>query len=425
VQRTQALPRVAYLTGEYPAVSHTFILREVAALRAIGFSVLTCSVRRTAPNHYVGPAEKAAAEDTYYVLHNAKNLLTLISAQAALLRWPKRYLSTLWLAWRMRAPGLRATLYQMFYFAEATVLAQHLRRERAQHLHNHFADGSANVAVLAAQLADIPFSYTLHGPAELFEPQRWALAEKTARARFVACISHFARSQAMYFSDPAHWPKLRIVHCGVVPELYAQSPGGDPDVMQLIFVGRLTAIKGLPVLLDAFARAAADRPNLKLCLVGDGDGRAALQARAAPLGDAVEFVGYKSQSEVAALLARSDALILPSFAEGVPVVLMEAMASKKPVIATQVAGVSELVEHGVSGFLVPPGDPHTLADRIGQLSDAPELRSKMGEAGYNRVCAEFDVRIEAARIGALFAGLGGDAPRPDPLETRGTDISVE
>ena len=403
--------RIAYLTGEYPAVSHTFILREVEALGALGVPVLTCSIRGTAAHHRQGPAEAAAAESTFYVLAAGKNPMVLLRAALAGLGTPGRLASAFRLAIRSSGPGSRALVWQMFYLAEALVLARHLRAEGVTHLHNHFADSSANVAMLTAEVAGIPFSYTLHGPAELFEPHRWALAEKTARARFVACISHYARSQCMFFSDPAHWHKLAIVHCGVIPELYDR-PIPQTDGLHLVFVGRLTAIKGLRVLMEAMAAAHADRPDLRLTLVGDGPDRPWLEAAAASMDGAVRFAGYQSQEGVAEILAGADALVLPSFAEGVPVVLMEAMASGKPVIATQLAGVPELVEDGVSGLLVPPGDPAALAAAIGRLAGDAELRARMGEAGRAKVRAEFDVRLEAKRLLSLFRGTGV-FPRPD------------
>jgi glycosyltransferase involved in cell wall biosynthesis len=409
--------RVAYLTSLYPAVSHTFILREVESLRELGVEVETCAIRRPDDAHLTGEMERTAAASTFYVLEAARRLGPLAAAQALAFTAPRRYLGTLALALRSGGPGLRALLYQIFYFFEATILAHHLQRRGIGHLHNHFADPSANVAMLAAALAGIPFSYTLHGPAELFEPYRWRLDTKTARARFVLCISHFARSQAMYFSDPEHWPKLRIVHCGIRPELYDGPPiPPASDGTRLLFVGRLTPIKGLRVLFEAFTIARAGRPGLTLTLVGDGDDRRHLEALAAPMGHAVRFLGYRSQEEVAHLLAESDALVLPSFAEGLPVVLMEAMASARAVIATRVAGVPELVEDGVSGFLVPPGDAASLADRIARLADDPDLRGRMGAIGRETVRADFDVRREAARIAALLAGKGGDAPRPELVE---------
>jgi glycosyltransferase involved in cell wall biosynthesis len=407
-------PRLAYLTSLYPAVSHTFIQREVAALRDLGFAVVTCSIRRPGAAHLTGPEEREACAGTFYILAGAAR--ALLPALGLALCRPGRLLGVLGLAWRTAPPGLEGMARQAAYLAEALILARHLRAQGIAHLHNHFADPSANVAMLASALSGVPFSYTLHGPAELYEPEKWQLREKTARAAFVACISHFARAQAMYFSDPAQWHKLRIVHCGVLPERYDRPAPPRPEgETRLVFVGRLTAIKGLRVLIEAFAAARASRPGLVLTLIGDGDDRAHLERLAAPLGDAVRFAGFQSQEGVAAALAEADAMVLPSFAEGLPVVLMEALASARPVIATQVAGVSELVEEGVSGFLVPAGDAETLADRIGRLADDPALRARMGAAGRARVRAEFDARTEAARIGALIAGTGGTAPRPAPL----------
>lgn len=411
-----ALPRLAYLTSLYPAVSHTFIQREIAGLRSLGFTVEPCAARRPEAGQITGPAERAALAETFYILAAARRPATLPRALLAALGRPGGLLRMLALAWRTAPPGVRGGLKQMAYAAEAVILSRHLQVHRIDHLHNHFASSSGTVALLTSALSGIPFSYTLHGPSDLYEPEKWRLREKTARAAFVACISHFARAQAMHFSDPAHWPKLRIVHCGVLPELYARAaPRSEPGT-RLIFVGRLAAVKGLRVLIEAFGQARRTRPDLHLTLVGDGADRAMLERLAAPLGDAVQFAGYLSQEDVAAALARSDAFVLPSFAEGLPVVLMEALAAARPVIATQVAGVSELVEDGVNGFIVPPGDARTLADRIGRIADDPELRARMGRAGRETVRAEFDARQEARRLGALFAGQAGRDPRPAPLE---------
>lgn len=404
--------RIAYLTGEYPAVSHTFILREVEALRAQGLEVLTCSVRRGNPKHLLGPAEKDAASTTFYLLDAAKNPLTLLGAHLAALASPRRYLATLALALRTRRPGARGLLWQLFYFLEAGVLARHLSGNGVTQLHSHFANSSASVAMLTAELANIPFSYTLHGPADLFEPYSWHLAEKTARARFVACISYFARSQCMLFSDPVHWPKLRIIHCGITPELYQDSGATQSGRSHFVFVGRLAAVKGIRVLLQAFQMARKTNPDLTLTLVGDGPDRAALEAEAAPMGDVVRFAGFQSQSEVAKILATADVFVLPSFAEGVPVVLMEAMASGKPVLASRVAGVPELVEDGVNGFLVAPGDAVDLAKKIGIMSADAALRMRMGQAGRQKVQEEFNIETEATRLRALFEGDDNSAIRP-------------
>lgn len=410
------LPRLAYLTSLYPAASHTFIQREIAGLRALGFKVAACSVRTPAADLLIGAEEMAARADTFYIIDAARSFSALPSALLAALTQPRRFAQTLALGWRTAPAGLRGAAKQLAYLAEALILAQHLKVKGIAHLHNHFASASANVAMLASHLSGVPFSYTLHGPSDLYEPDTWHLREKTARATFVTCISHFARSQAMLFSDPAHWDKLRIVHCGVIPDLYDHTPPAPRSGTRLIFIGRLAAVKGLRVLFEAFAHAQKNHPDLHLTLVGDGDDRAHLEHLAAPLGNAVHFAGYLSQDAVAKALAEADVLVLPSFAEGLPVVLMEALASTRPVIATQVAGVSELVENGVTGFVVPPGDATTLAARIEQLAGDPALRATMGAAGRAKVRADFDVRIEAARIGALFTGESGSNVRPDPLK---------
>ena len=397
-------PKIAYLTSLYPAASHTFVLREVTALRELGLEIETCSIRRPDAAHLIGPEEQAAYDSTFFTVESAKNPGYVLKSLGAALARPGRFLSTLGLAWRTAPPGVKGGIKQIIYLAEAILLAQHLRAKGIEHLHNHFANSAANVAMMAANLNDIRFSYTLHGPSDLFEPDTWCLEEKTNRASFVSCISHFARSQAMLFSKPKQWDKLKIIHCGVIPERYenTETPADKQPGTELIFVGRLAAVKGLRVLLKAFAKAQEGRPDLRLTLVGDGDDRAHLEQLAAPFGDKVEFRGYLSQDKVAEALARADVLVLPSFAEGLPVVLMESLAASRAVICTQVAGVGELVEEGVSGFRVPPSDEDTLALRIGQLADDPELRKRMGRAGREKVRAEFDIRKEAEKLAGHF-----------------------
>lgn len=401
---------VAYLTGEHPRVSHTFIQREMDALRALGVEVLPCSIRRAGADQLLGEAERAEAARTFHVIETARSPARLLRAHASVLAAaPRRWLSALGLAIRTRPPGPKAFLYQLFYFLEAGVLAAHLRGAGARRLHNHFGDSSCTVTMLAAELADIPFGFTMHGPTLFYEPYRWRLDVKIARADFVACISHFCRSQGMLFSDPAHWGKLRLVHCGVDPALYDAAPprtDAAAAAPRLLFVGRLARVKGLPMLFEAFARLRETRPALRLRLVGDGPDRAWLEARAAALGltDAVEFAGYQTPDQVAGHMEEADIFVLPSFAEGVPVVLMEALASRRPVVASAVAGVGELVETGVSGLTVPPGDVPALTEAIATLLDDPALRARMGEAGRARVAADYDSAREAAWLKALMQG---------------------
>ncbi|MEQ8343188.1 MAG: glycosyltransferase [Marinovum algicola] len=401
-----------YLTGEYPRATDTFIQREVAALRAQGITIMTASIRRTGPEHLVGEEQIAEAAQTFHVLEAAKHPLRLAAAKLRLLRHPGRFFRAFALVWRTAPGGLRNWLWQMFYFAEAIVLADHMQRHGVRHLHNHIAKASCTVAMLASELSGIPYSFTLHGPDIFFAPDHWRLDEKIARARFVACISEFCRAQAMIFSDRALWDKLHIVHCGIDPARYDPAPRQGPP--HLTFVGRLAAVKGVPVLLEALSFLKGELPRLRVTLIGDGPERARLEQDAADLGlrDVVDFAGYRSQSEVARALKVTDALVLPSFAEGVPVVLMEAMAAGRPVITTGVAGVSELVEHGKSGFLVPPGDAQRLAQAIRAVLADPDRRIEMGRTGRTRVVEDFDIGKEAAWLGRLFEVYADGAAHP-------------
>lgn len=394
--------RIGYLTGEYPRATDTFIQREVAALRELGVEVQTFAVRRPAKKENVGPEQESEQRRASYLL--PVSLIELAKAHAALkLRSFPRWWRVLRLALQTRGPGLKATLYQLFYFAEAGVLAERLRQQNIEHLHNHFANSSCTVAMLAAELSGVGFSFTMHGPAIFFEPQRWRIDEKASRAKFVACISHFCRSQGMIFVPQPAWQRLHIVHCGVQPELIEPRQHAGQG-RRLLFVGRVAAVKGLAVLIDALALLRERAIDVELSVVGDGPEREGLEAKAAALGlaDRVRFLGYQNQAAVRQQLAETDVFVLPSFAEGVPVVLMEALAAGVPVVATRIAGVGELVEEGVSGELVPPGDVASLAGAVERLVNDADLRSRYGDAGRAKVVRDYNVAREAARLKGLF-----------------------
>jgi glycosyltransferase involved in cell wall biosynthesis len=416
---------IAYLTGEYPRATDTFIQREVAALRDQGFTVSTCSIRRTGAEHLVGAEQCAEQARTFHVLEAALSPLTVLRAHWRALCNPRRYLRALKLALTTSPGGIKPTIYQLFYFAEAVVLADHLRTHDVQHLHNHIAKASCTVAMLCEELSGIPYSFTLHGPDIFIEPIRWRLDAKIARARFVVCISDFCRSQGMSFAHRRDWSRMHIVHCGVTPERYDSAPNRTGN--HLLFVGRLAAVKGVPVLLEALVEARRENPELHLSLIGDGPERAELEAEAQALGlgHAVQFLGYRSQSAVAEMLSEVDALVLPSFAEGVPVVLMEAMAAGLPVVTTRIAGIPELVEDGVSGHVVSPGDVDALSRALRDVLADADGAAQMGAAGRAKVKAEFDIAQEAARLGGLFRAYHGGkspnvvrAPLPDKAGDR-------
>lgn len=397
-------PRLGYLTGEYPRSTDTFIQREVAALRDKGMQVETLSIRRPASMERGGPELEPQRSSTFYVLPCHPLALLAVHA-AAFFGSPKRYLRACELALKTRPPGLKALARQLAYLAEAALVAQRMRRRGLTHLHNHFSNSSCSVAMLAAEMGGFPFSFTIHGPSEFFQPHHFRLDEKIRRAAFVCCISQFCRSQAMLFCSEKYWSKLHVVHCGVLPEEYETARHSGIG-QRLLFVGRLAAAKGLPVLLAALAEVRQHHPDVQLTIAGDGPDRRSLQVLSWEYGvdRNVCFLGYQSPAEVKNLLRQADVFVLASFAEGVPVVLMEAMAAGVPVIATQIAGVPELVEDGLSGLLVPPGDPAPLAAKISALLDDAELRGRLAEAGRLRVEREFNIEMEAGKLQSIFAG---------------------
>ncbi|MCP5035411.1 MAG: glycosyltransferase family 4 protein [Actinomycetia bacterium] len=416
------LPSVAYLTGEYPRATDTWIQREVASLRELGVSIDTFAVRRPDDEQMVGPEQRAELEGSTYLYEQLRSP-RLVSAHLGLLvRSPRRYLRGLRLMASTRRPGPGGFAYQLVYFLEAGLLASAVRRRGLDHIHNHFGDSSCTVAMLAAEVGGFSFSFTLHGPGIFFEPYTWRLDEKLARAAFCSCISYFCRSQAAIFANPGDQDRLHIVHCGVRPDdlstVEHQGLGRE-----LLFVARLAEVKGVPVLLEAMALVAKTHPDAHLTIVGDGPERARFEQVAHQLGvdGKVTFAGYQAQAEVSARLAEADVFVLPSYAEGVPVTLMEAMGSALPVVATQVGGVSELVEEGVSGYIVRPGDPDALAGRLIALLGDHRLRQRFGDAGQAKVEAEFSNLTEAARLLTLFTNTVAGLPssvRPQVGATR-------
>lgn len=392
---------VGYLMNTYPLVSTTFIGREIAALERQGIEVRRYAIRPWAET-LVDPGDRAEQAKTQYLLADRARIATSLLRE--LFRSPSGLLKAFGLTLRLIRNARGRVVKHFAYLAEATVLRSLAARDGITHIHAHFSTNSTTVAMLSRVLGGPDYSFTVHGPDELLVPIENSTAEKVARARFVACISHFARSQVMLFSDQAHWGKLAVVHCGVIPANYGRRPRG-PYGKRVLFIGRLAAVKGVPLLLEAVGEVKRAHPDLTLTIVGDGQDREKSEALAASLGltDIARFVGYQTQKAVAEILESSDVLVLPSFAEGVPVVLMEAMASRVPVIASRIAGIPELVEDGVTGFVVPPGDVATLTARLGTLFAKPEICAHMGQAGRAKVEAEFFIDQEAGKLADLFA----------------------
>ena len=402
--------RVCYVTSHYPALSHTFVMREILGLRAAGVEVDTVSVHRAAAASLLADADRREADSTWNIFPLQAGPFARAHA-AAVLAHPAAYFRTAGQALRAAPGGIRGYLWQLFYFAEAIALWGHAKRLGVRHLHAHLANVAADICWWASEFGnsaegakDWRWSFTMHGPTELFAVERFNLSRKVAHADLVVCISDFTRSQLMYVSEPDDWAKLRVVHCGADLSRYPLAPPRQGPGFVVLCVARLAAQKGLDVLLSAVKLLADGGTDVQLVLVGDGPMRDRLTRRAERLGikGRVVLEGAVGQDEMAAYYAGADVFCLPSFAEGVPVVLMEAMASGRAVVATRVAGVPELVEDGVSGLLVAPGNAEELAAALQRLASSPEERESMGLAGRRKVVEEFDAEKCAAQVAQLF-----------------------
>lgn len=395
--------RLAYLTSQYPAASHTFIRREIEALRALGRDIDTFSIRPPRSDEVQGEADRSEAERTFYVLRQSPFAFAGAHLRALFTR-PARYLRTFGLALGHRAPGARGLFLAFAHFAESVLLARELERRKAEHVHNHFANSAATVGMLAAQVLGIRWSFTMHGISETDYPAGLMLGRKIEAADFVVCVSYFGRAQGMRLVAPRHWEKMQVVRCGVpFDRLPLREPQGG-NAKTLICVGRLSPEKGQAGLLRAFAEVRQRHHDLKLRLVGDGPDRTALEALATELrlGDDVSFLGRMTEADTLAEIARSDMLVLSSFMEGLPIVLMEAMALGVPVIASRVAGIPELVTDGESGLLFAPSDWGGLAGCIEKLLGDKPLSGAIADNGKQKVADDFDVRKSAGILSRLF-----------------------
>jgi glycosyltransferase involved in cell wall biosynthesis len=409
--------RVAYLASRYPAVTHTFIANEVRALRATGVSVEPVTVRRPEEREVLGPVDRAEHARTHALVPTSARRLVGDHIHA-FARAPLAYAGTLVHAMRLSTGGPRALLWQLFYFAEAILLWRWMDGRGLRHLHVHFSTPAGDVAMLstrfgqrAARAGDRwTWSMTVHGPTELREPGRNKLAAKVAAADAVVCISDFARSQVA-ISAPEQWGKLTTVRMGIDLSMFAPSEPADerPGMLRILNVAAMRPQKGQALLLEALAKLRGDGVDAHLTIVGDGPEREHLESRVAQLGIAehVEMPGALGHDAIPRHMQEADVFCLPSFAEGVPTVLMEAMASGLPVVATYVGGVPDLVEPGTSGLLVSPGSADLLADALARLAADPGLRRRLVDSGLARVSANHDVHRQVGELRAVLEAVAG------------------
>jgi glycosyltransferase involved in cell wall biosynthesis len=392
--------KIAYFINHYPKVSHSFIRREILALQRQGLEIQRIALRGWDDPL---PDEEDRKEQalTRYVLRAGIGAL-LLPTLAALLRSPVRFTAAVRLALSLARNSKRPLGYHLIYVAEASRILPWVKAFGARGIHAHFGTNSTEIVLLLHVLGGPPYSFTVHGPEEFEIPL--GLDEKIHRSTFVAAISHFCRSQLLMRAQYRDWPKIKIIHCGLEPSFFAPPQPTFVDAPRLVCVGRLCEAKGQLLLIDAAAKLAAT-VAFELVLVGDGPMRPQLEQliHKYRLSDRVRITGWVGGDEVRNEILAARALVLPSFAEGLPVVIMEAMALRRPVLTTYVAGIPELVLPGETGWLFPAGSVEELATAMRQcLSTTPSELQRLGNAARNRVIARHCVDTEAAKLAELF-----------------------
>ena len=403
---------LAYLVSRYPAISHTFILREVLELRRAGFRIDVASINvadRTAA--WLTQEERDEAATTFYV--KAAGMRGALRAHLAVgLEDPGSYLSGMFYAIRLGGSDLRRIVMNSFYFIEAVMIGHWMKTRKLEHLHVHFATPASTVGIIVSKMFPFTLSITVHGPDEFYDVSGYLLEEKISAATLICAISLFARSQLMKVTDPWLWGKIKITPLGVDPSLFTPRPfPARENVFKIICVGRLVPAKGQHILLAAISRLLSRGRALNLRLVGDGPDRESLEraAREYGIADHVVFEGAVNQDKIRGLLEQANVFALASFAEGIPVVLMEAMAMEIPCVATWITGIPELIRDSIDGLLVAPSDDEALAGAIARLMDSRDLQMQLGAAGRRRIIDKYNLRPNVARLAGVFHEALGKA----------------
>lgn len=398
--------KIGYLINQYPQPSHTFIRREIRGLEALGHAVRRYTLRATT-SKLTDPDDQAEANQTDAVL-SVGGVKMLSAVLKALFTRPGALFRSLGLTRRVARPSGRGLMIHLIYLAEACVLLDWTRRDSIQHIHAHFGTNSTTVAMLLRSLGGPSYSFTSHGPEEYDMPIALSLGEKIRRSALTVAISSFGKSQLYRWVGQDQWQKIKVVRCGVDKQFLGQPPAPLPAARRLLNIGRLSEQKGQLLLLQAASILLARGVDFQLDIIGDGELRKPLETLIAQHGlqDRVRLLGFRNGAEVRAAIDSSRAVVLPSFAEGLPVVIMESLARHRPVIATAIAGIPDLVRPGETGWLISAGDEIQLADAMERALDtADQVLARMGESGAKLVAENHDATKEAERLSALFKGL--------------------
>jgi colanic acid/amylovoran biosynthesis glycosyltransferase len=398
--------RLGYLVSQYPALSHSFVLREIRAIRQLGFDIRVVSVRKPDREPEALSLEEAEELRETFCILGSGWLRVLAANCRTFVKRPLRYLTSLASAVRLAGFDVRKAFFHMLYFAEAVVAGEYFSRAGMTLVHCHF---SSTVAMMMADVfPGLKFSLTIHGSDEFYDAPGTLLAEKVARAAFIIAISRFTASQIMRCSDSRFWGKIHVLPLGVN---VASFPARDLDeavpraTFRILSVGRLVSAKAYQLLVTAVARLIAEgRTNLSLTIIGEGPERSSLEEIIASenLQHRVHLPGPRNYDDVLEYYKQADVFALSSVAEGVPVVLMEAMAMGIPCVAPMITGIPELIRNDVDGLLVTPADPDAIADAISRLMDDPGLRARLSQSARMRVADRYNLPANTELLAGTF-----------------------
>ncbi|MDO9382993.1 MAG: glycosyltransferase [Hyphomicrobiaceae bacterium] len=408
---------VLYLVNQYPHNNHTFIRREILALERLGMQVGRVSVRK-ASEAFVNEIDLLEANKTLTILDLGSATLCGAFVREIATNFAAASRAAL-LAYSMWRRSGKSFVKHAAYFVEACWLAGYLHRTEFTHLHAHFGTNTADVATLVHVLRGVPYSLTIHGYDEFDEPQSKALDVKVRLAAFIVAVSEFTKSQLMRWVSHEDWHKIFVIHCGLEPTFFAASFSRIAPP-KFVAVGRICREKGQLLLLEAASELRKQGIAVDLTIIGDGPLREEVERRIVEggLSDQVRLTGWLSSDDVKTHVLQSRALVHASCAEGLPVVLMEAMALKRPVIATYIAGIPELVVDGKSGWLVPAGSVDALAFAMADcLRQRPASLARMGEVGRRAVMKRHHSDKEAGKLARLFVNPNPliDHQSPEPI----------
>lgn len=397
--------KIAYLISQYPATSHTFILQEVTALKKKGLHLSVASIN--SPDRIydkLTKEEKEESQQTFYVKKQG-----IVGATFALLYvllfHPIGFIKGVYTCFKLCGWDLAELVYHFFYLCEAFIIGKWMEKKKLKNLHVHFGMAVSTVALLVSKVFPIKFSMTIHGPDEFYEVDKNHLCEKIAEADFITTIGYYAQSQLMRLSDREYWHKFEVAPLGIDIEKFTPAPKRiSPSVVEILSVGRLVPMKGYSLLITAFSQIDQTKHPARLTIVGTGPEKKKLETQIFDLGltGKVTMTGQLNHPQVEKMYNEADIFVLSSFSEGIPIVLMEAMAKEIPCVSTFVNGIPELIQHDIDGYLVAPSDVAGLKAILEKLISDYNLRQRYATSGRQRVTQKYNLKTNTDKLADIF-----------------------